>query len=186
MIIYSIVCLLNVIMFFKLKNKKGGKMSKIINFLKTHLSKELAVIIISMLPIVELRGAIPIGVSLGLGMKKSFILSYLGSIVPSIFIILLINWVFKLLSHIGFFERLIKKINEKTLAKSDQIQKYGYWGLLIFVAIPLPGTGVWSGSLVSVLLDLDKKKSFLIIALGNLIAGLIMAAISGSIYAILN
>src|SRR5699024_656162 len=101
--------------FFKQKNKnKGGKMSKIINFLKSHLSKELAVIIISMLPIVELRGAIPIGVSLGLGMKKSFVLSYLGSIIPSIFIILLINWVFKILSHIGFFDRLIKKINEKT------------------------------------------------------------------------
>lgn len=156
-------------------------MDFIIEFFKTNFTKEVAVFILSMIPIIELRGAIPVGLSLGIPYKETFLLSFLGSSLPAIPIVFLIGYVFFLLRKIGFFDRLITKITEKTLKKKEQIEKYGYVGLFLFVAIPLPGTGVWTGSLLSHLLGMKKLPSLFAVIVGNLTAGLIVSAISGGI-----
>lgn len=156
-------------------------MNAIVEFFKANFTKEMAVILISMLPIIELRGAIPIAMSMGMTYKKSFLLSFVGSSIPAILIVYLIGYIFKLLRKINFFDRFILKISEKTLSKRDQIDKYGYFGLYLFVAIPLPGTGVWTGSLLSYLLEMNKPKAVLAVVLGNLTAGIIVTAISGGI-----
>ena len=160
-------------------------MSSFINFLSSFLSKEVIIVFISMIPIIELRGAIPIGTYFGFPLKKSLFLSYIGSIIPAFFIVFFIHYIFKLLSKINFLKNIIDKINKKTLDKSGKIEEYGYLGLLVFVSLPIPGTGVWSGSLLSYLLNMDKKKSLFMILLGNLIAGLIVTILSGGVKALI-
>lgn len=161
-------------------------MSSIINnitqFFRTFFSPELTVAIVSMIPFIELRGAIPIGVAMGLPIKTAIIISLIGSTIPAILIIYLIGYVFDILRHIQFMDRLITKINVKTLSKREQIEKFGYIGLILFVGIPLPGTGAWSGSLLAHLLNLDKKKSILSIALGNMVAAIIISTLSYGIF----
>ena len=107
-----------------------------------------------------------------------FIISFLGNILPIPFILLLINWIFKVLKKVPGINKAIFWLENKTMQKRDKIDKYGIWGLLIFVAIPLPGTGGWTGALLASLLELDKKKSFLVISLGVFIAGLIITVLS--------
>ena len=153
----------------------------IIDFFANNFSKEFAIFIIAMLPLIELRGSIPIGVALGIPMLKTIKISYLGSTIPAFFIVFLIGYVFNILRKIKFMDRLITKINDKTMSKKDQIEKYGYLGLILFVGIPIPGTGAWSGSLLAHLLDLKKGRAVLSIAIGNALAALIMATISGAI-----
>ncbi|MDO5027091.1 MAG: small multi-drug export protein [Tissierellia bacterium] len=156
-------------------------MNAIIEFFKTNFTKEVAVFLLSMIPIVELRGAIPVALSLDLDYKSSFLISFIGSSIPAILIVYLIGYVFILLRKINFFDRLIDKITKKALLKRDKIDKYGYWGLFLFVAIPLPGTGVWTGSLISHLLNMNKIKSIITVIIGNLTAGIIVSIISGGI-----
>ena len=107
-----------------------------------------------------------------------FIISFIGNIIPIPFILLLINWIFELLKKVPVINKLVYWLEEKTLKKRDKIDKYGVWGLLLFVAIPLPGTGGWTGALLASLLHLDKKKSFGVIAIGVFIAGLIITLLS--------
>ena len=107
-----------------------------------------------------------------------FIISFLGNILPIPFILLLINWIFEVLKKVPGINRIIFWLEEKTLKKRDKIDKYGIWGLLLFVAIPLPGTGGWTGALLASLLHLDKKKSFGVISVGVFIAGLIITLLS--------
>lgn len=159
--------------------------NSITNFFKTFLTPAWTVFVISMLPLVELRGGIPIGVALGLPIWKSYLIAFLGSSIPAVFIILFIGHIFNLLRKIGFFDKLINKINEKTLSKKEQIDKYGYIGLMLFVGIPLPGTGAWTGSLLAHLMNMDKKKSIFYVILGNAIAAVIMSIISGAFKVIL-
>lgn len=156
-------------------------MNGLIEFFKTHFTKEVAVFLLSMFPIIELRGAIPVALSLGIDYKNSFLISFIGSSIPTVFIVYLIGYVFMLLRKINFFDKLITKITNKTLSKRDQIDKYGYWGLFLFVAIPLPGTGVWTGSLISHLLGMNKIKSVITVILGNLTSGIIVSIISGGV-----
>jgi len=107
-----------------------------------------------------------------------FLISFLGNILPIPFILLLINKIFEWLKKIPYINRPIYWLEEKTLKKKDKIDKYGIWGLLLFVAIPLPGTGGWTGALLASLLHLDRKKSFGVIAIGVFIAGLIITVLS--------
>lgn len=153
-------------------------MTAIIDFFKNTFTPQMAVLLISVLPLIELRGAIPVGTSLGLKYNESFLLSFIGSSIPPIFIVYLIGYVFIILRKINFFDKLISKITEKTLSKRKQIDKYGYLGLFLFVAIPLPGTGVWSGALLSHLLLMNKVKSLIVVILGNLAAGIIVTALT--------
>ena len=143
------------------------------------LTEEIIIFIISMVPLIELRGAIPIGLVLGVSPLLTFVLTYPASLIPAPFIILLIEPIFKILEKIGFMKKLIERIIYRTRDKHAlKIEKYGYIGLFIIVAIPLPGTGVWSGSLAAALFKLDFKKSMVMIMLGNFVAAVVILFIS--------
>lgn len=142
------------------------------------INKNILIFIVSMLPIVELRGGLIAASILNVSFIRAFIICFIGNILPVPFILLLIEKIFNLLKKWNFTKKLVIKIEDKTYKKKDQITKYGYWGLLLFVGIPLPGTGAWTGSLLAVLLNLDKKKSFIYISLGVLLAGIIMSILS--------
>lgn len=149
-------------------------------FLTAHgIPDWLVVFIISVCPILECRlGMFTAIVLLEMNPFVGFIISFLGNILPIPFILLLINWIFKVLKKVPGINKAIFWLENKTMKKRDNIDKYGIWGLLIFVAIPLPGTGGWTGALLASLLELDKKKSFLVISLGVFIAGLIITVLS--------
>ena len=153
----------------------------LVNFfidLFTGINKNILVFIVSMLPIVELRGGLIAASILDIEFIKAFIICFIGNILPVPFILLLIEKIFNLLKKWNPTKKIVNKLESKTLSKSEQINKYGYLGLLLFVGIPLPGTGAWTGTLLAVLLNLDKKKSFIYISLGVLLAGIIMSILS--------
>lgn len=139
---------------------------------------ELTIFIISLLPILELRGGLIAAVLLGVPLWKAFIVCFIGNMLPVPFIILFIKKIFEFLRRFSFFDKFISKLEAKTEKNKDKVLRYKQWGLLLFVAIPLPGTGAWTGALFAALLDIDLKKSFPIIALGVLIAGVIVAVLS--------
>ncbi len=143
-----------------------------------YLSVDAMVILISMVPLVEARGAIPIGVAMGLTPFWSLVIAILGSTIPVPFILLGIRPFFSWLKSKKLFRNFINKISVSAIRKSDNIVKYGFWGLILFVGIPLPGTGVWTGSLIAALLNMRIKVAFPAIFIGNLIAGIIMYALS--------
>lgn len=149
-------------------------------FLTSHgIPDELVVFLISVMPVLECRlGMFTAIVLLQMNTIKGFLISFAGNILPIPFILLLINWIFEWMKKIPGLKKIIFWLEDKTLKKRDKIDKYGIWGLLLFVAIPLPGTGGWTGALLASLLHLDKKKSFGVIALGVFIAGLIMTVLS--------
>lgn len=149
-------------------------------FLTSHgIPDWLVVFIISVLPILECRlGMFTAIVLLDMNPFAGFIISFIGNILPIPFILLLINWIFEWLKKVPVMKNIVFRLEDKTLKKRDKIDKYGIWGLLFFVAIPLPGTGGWTGALLASLLKLDRKKSFGIITIGVFIAGLIITILS--------
>lgn len=142
------------------------------------LGKELIVFIISLFPILELRGGLIAASLLNVDFYTAFLISFVGNILPIPFILWLIEWIFDLLRKWKPTKKLVTKLEKKGLSKREQIDKYGYLGLLLFVGIPLPGTGAWTGALLASLLKLNRKKSFLVITLGVLMAGIIMSIFS--------
>ena len=154
--------------------------TELLNF----LSIELTVLLTAALPIIELRGAIPVGISLGLSPIHATIISFIGSMIPVPFILFTIRPIFNYLKKTKLFKKLVHKLTDKSLNKSGNIQKYGAWGLLVFVAIPLPGTGVWSGSLAAALLDMRFKWAFPAILVGNIIAAAIIMGLSNGVVSV--
>ena len=152
--------------------------TELLNF----LSIELTVLLTAALPIIELRGAIPVGISLGLSPIHATVISFIGSMIPVPFILFTIRPIFNYLKTTKLFKKLVHKLTDKSLNKSGNIQKYGAWGLLVFVAIPLPGTGVWSGSLAAALLDMRFKWAFPAILVGNIIAAVIIMGLSNEAF----
>ena len=150
---------------------------KIINFLSLSTPKEIIVFLISMFPILELRGSILAAGILKMDFLSTFIIAIIGNMLPIPFILLFIDKIFRLLKRTKL-ESFVTKLENKALSKSEQITKYGKFGLLLFVAIPLPGTGAWTGSLIAALLKMKFKDSILAISIGIVIAGLIMSLIS--------
>ena len=142
------------------------------------IPEELIIFIVSMLPVVELRGGMIAAKLLDVEFIKAFIICYIGNILPVPFILLFIRRIFEFLKRFGTTKKLVEKLETSSLRKSEKIKKTSKWGLLTFVAIPLPGTGGWTGSLIAALLDMRIKTSFPVIALGVLIANLIMSAFS--------
>lgn len=136
----------------------------------------LVIAIISMIPLLELRGSIVVA---GLFLKMPFLITYaaavVGNMIPIPFILLFIEKIFEWMKSIKWLSRFPNWCEKKALKHSDQIEKYGYLGLMLFVAIPLPGTGAWTGSLAAVLFGLDFKKSLLMIFFGVCIAGFVMS-----------
>ena len=142
------------------------------------LGKEVIVFIISMLPILELRGGLIAAALLGVDFLPGYIVSIIGNVLPIPIVLLFLEKILDFLKKIKFTEKLVIKLENKILSKKDQIEKYGYLGLLLFVGIPLPGTGAWTGSGLAVLLHLNRKKSFVYIFLGVVLASIIMSIFS--------
>lgn len=138
----------------------------------------LTVLLIAMTPVMELRAAIPVGVASGLDLWLSILISITGNIIPVPFIVLFIEKIFKWMRRYSFFEGIVSKMEGKVDKRRDTVDKYGYWGLFLFVAIPLPGTGAWTGSLVAALLNMNVKKSFLFISIGVFTAAIIVSLIT--------
>lgn len=147
-------------------------------FLFDTLGKELCVFICSMIPIIELRGAVPLGAGLGMGAVETYILSVIGNLIPVPFILLFIRVVIDFMKKVKGLKKIAIWIETKADKHKGQIEKYAYVGLFLFVAVPLPGTGAWTGSLIAALMRMKFWKSFLLIAFGVMCAGIIMSVIS--------
>lgn len=154
-----------------------------IETLMNFLTVEFAVLFTAAMPIIELRGAIPIGISLGLSPAHATILSLIGSMIPVPFILFTIRPFINYLKTTKTFNKLAHKIIHHSLeGNGSKVQKYGVLGLIIVVAIPLPGTGVWSGSLAAALLNIRFKWAFPAIFIGNIIAALAVMTISSGAF----
>lgn len=140
--------------------------------------KELIVFLISLMPILELRGGLIAAALLGLDIVPAFIICIIGNLLPIPFILWFITPIFNKLKKTKHLSKLVNKIEKKALSKKDKIEKAEFWGLLFFVGIPLPGTGGWTGSLIASLINMDKKKAMLAITCGVLLAGLIVGSLS--------
>ncbi|MCD4651195.1 MAG: small multi-drug export protein [Candidatus Cloacimonetes bacterium] len=153
---------------------------RMITKLEAHnIPPEVIVFVISMLPIVELRGAIPIGIQLlNLHWLTCFVVAIIGNMVPMFLMLPLLELFTRLFSRIPFLERLLNRIFDKTRSKSKVIRKYEEIGLILFVAIPLPGTGGWTGSMASFLFGLKYWTSLLCIFIGVVAAGIIVTILS--------
>lgn len=158
---------------------------KIVAFF-SFLNKEALVFVISMLPIVELRGAIPVAASLDVNIFSAYFISVIGNLLPVPFILFLIRPIFNYLKKTKLFKPLVDKIEARTLSKADKVMKNAALGLFLFVAIPLPGTGAWTGALLAALLDMRAKYAFPSIVAGVIVAGLIMTLASYGVASFLN
>ena len=150
------------------------------------LKKLIYIFAISMVPVIELRAAIPIGAGMGLEMWQCFLAAVLGNLLPVPFLVLFGGKVLHWLAGFEKFGKPFRKILEIGEKKVGKMTKTLFWGLLTFVAIPLPGTGAWTGSLVAITLGLSLKKAFPPIALGVVGAGLIMMLGSYGIVGLFN
>lgn len=148
-------------------------------FLNT-VGEELCVLFCSMIPIIELRGAIPMGAIFGMPWWQSYLLSVIGNMIPVPFILLLIKAVIGWMSRskIQFFNKIANFLLKRVEKRRAQIEKYSFWGVCLFVAVPLPVTGAWTGSLVAAMIDMKFWKAFLSCLFGVMIAGVIMTLIS--------
>jgi len=142
------------------------------------MMEELKVLITAMLPVVELRGAIPLGILFGLDPLKAYILSVAGNFIPVPFILLLLRKILNFLKGFRIFSPIVERIYNLGERRSELVRKYGPIGLVVFVAIPLPVTGAWTGSLVATLLNLPLKTSLMSILAGILIAGFLVLSVS--------
>ncbi len=150
----------------------------IVGIFQGSIPEELIIFLVSMFPILELRGGMIAAKLLGVELLKAFVICYIGNILPIPFILLFIRKIFEFLKKFKVTAKLVNKLETSSLRKSEKVKKSSKWGLLTFVAIPLPGTGGWTGALIAALLDMRIKISFPVIALGVLIANLIMSAFS--------
>ena len=144
--------------------------------------KMLTTSAVSLIPVIELRGGIPIGTALGLNIWQSYISAVIGNMVPIPFILLFLTKIFEFLrKHVRIFERFISFLERKAEKNSKLVKKYERLGLFILVAIPLPGTGAWTGALVAALLELKFKESLLTIFYGVLAAGVIVTIVTSGV-----
>lgn len=146
------------------------------NFFIETVGREWCVFFCSMIPIIELRGAIPLGAGLGLPWWQSYLIAVAGNMVPVPFILLLIRHVLAWMerSRVAFFNRIGGWLHRKVDKNRAKIEKYSFWGVALFVAIPLPATGAWTGSLVAAMIDMKFWRAMLSALIGVMIAGVIM------------
>ena len=145
----------------------------------TTTGKCLLTMLVSMIPIIELRGGLPFGVALGLPYYLAFPAAVVGNLIPAPFIIVYIRRVFGLMrKYLPRLNGLVDRLEKKAHLKGKKVQKYQYLGLWLFVAIPLPGTGAWTGSLAAAFLGMRLKKAMPAVVLGVLTAGCIMLGLT--------
>lgn len=138
--------------------------------------------VISMAPVIELRGSIPYGIAQGLPFWPVFFVALVGNLIPVPFIILFIRKIFAFLRKSSTLGPYIERLERKAHLKGHVVNRYKTMGLFVLVAIPLPGTGAWTGALVAACLDIRLRRAFPAIALGVLVAGLLVSAISYSAF----
>ncbi len=133
----------------------------------------------AMVPVVELRGAIPYGVIAGLSVPAAFVIAVIGNLVPIPFLVVFTRKVFEWLrTKSEWLDSIVKKLEAKAENKKDIVLKYEFWGLVLLVAIPLPGTGAWTGALVAAMMDMRLKRAMPAICLGVVIAGIIVTSVT--------
>ena len=150
---------------------------RILTFLKG-LPKELIVLITAASPIIEVRGSVPLGFVLGLPPLKTFLISIVGSLIPVIPILWFLNFLTDELRKIKIFDRFFEWLFERTRSRSKLVERYETLGLALFVSIPLPGTGVWTGCVAAYLFGLPWSNTILAVTLGTTIAAAILSAVS--------
>ena len=138
----------------------------------------LKTLVTAMLPILEIRGAIPVGVASGLDPWLAFAVGFVGNMLPIPILILLTRKVIEWLKKHNMLVKLTAWLESKGSKGAQKVQKYSFWGLFILVAIPLPGTGAWTGALVASLLDMRLKRALPAIAMGVVVAGLIVLLVT--------
>lgn len=149
------------------------------------LTKYLIVFGMSMVPVIELRGAVPYGVAAGLPLLPVLIAAILGNMVPVPFILLFIRKILDWMkTREGLFKKVAGKLESRALSKSDMLEKYAAFGLFVLVAIPLPGTGAWTGALVAAVFRLKWKHAIPSIFAGVVAAGIIMSIVSYGVKAL--
>ncbi len=149
-------------------------MQAFFDFLRQYVSSEVAVFLVSMVPLIELRGSVILGTAIGLPWLKVLLISIVGNLIPIPFILIFGEKIFRWLRRRPMFAGFTAWYENRLLSKADTIQKYSFLGLLLFVGIPLPCTGAWSGSCLAVLLEIPPKRAFLGVLCGILLAGIIM------------
>ena len=142
------------------------------------LNKDIIIFIISLMPILELRGGMLAATLLKIPYIKGLVICVIGNILPIPFVLLFLEKVLELFEKWSVTRKVVRWLEKKAQSKRAQIDKYGYFGLILFVGIPLPGTGAWTGSLVAIMLGLDRKKSFICIMIGVILASIIMSILS--------
>lgn len=147
------------------------------------LGKYLLVFFISLMPILELRGGLVAAALLKLPALPSYLISILGNIIPIPFILWFLDAVFDFMKKHNILTGFVSFCKRKGNEKKDQIEKLGFWGLVLFVGVPLPGTGAWTGCLIATILRMDKKKAFLAAILGVFMASVIMMLVSYGVLA---
>lgn len=138
----------------------------------------LITFLISMVPVIELRGAIPIGMAAGVEPWVACVLSVLGNLLPVPFILLFIRKIFAWMRRFDRLRPIVEALERKADGKSDKVKKYELLGLFLFVAVPLPGTGAWTGSLIAALMEIRLKRAIPAIALGVITAGIAVTLVA--------
>jgi uncharacterized membrane protein len=146
----------------------------------------LEVLLVSAMPISEIRGGLPLALYYGFDPVEAYILSLIGNILPVPFLILFLEELVKITTRFRPIDRFYRLIVRRVEKRREFVEKYGYIGLTFFVAIPLPVTGAWTGSLIAFLLGLDKKKSVIFISMGVSIAGVIVLLTSLGVINLMN
>ena len=155
-------------------------------FWKSLAGKIIYTFLISMVPVIELRGAIPAGYNSGLNIWAAVAVSIAGNLIPVPFIIIFIRRIFAWLRRVSHkFDGLVTRLERRAENKSDVVKKYSFWGLFILVAIPLPGTGAWTGALVAAMLEMRLKDALPAIIAGVVAAGIVVAFITCGLDALL-
>jgi len=148
----------------------------------TQLGEFCFTILVSMLPVVELRGGIPFGVAAGLSMPVAFLAAFIGNMIPVPFLILFTRRILGFLrQHVPIFRGFVDWLGRRAEKNTELVLKYRFWGLFVLVAIPLPGTGAWTGSLVAAVLDMRLSRAVPAITAGVLTAGAIITLLTHSV-----
>lgn len=142
------------------------------------LNANFTIFVISMIPILELRGGMIAARILSVPYVRALLICVVGNIIPIPFILLFIDKIFYVLKKISITKPLVEYLEKKAMGKSDKIKRYEFWGILLFVGIPLPGTGAWTGSLIASLLRVKLKKSIPAVLLGIMLAACIMSIVA--------
>lgn len=143
----------------------------------SYLMKILTTFAMSMVPVVELRGGIPYGLSQGLDWPLVYLIAVVGNLLPIPFILLFVRRILQWMKRYERLGRIAKRVEARAAKRSDRVRKSEVIGLCMFVAIPLPGTGAWTGALIAALMDMRLKKALPSIAVGVLTAGAIVTAV---------